>query len=408
MNFKEGRFSFEKEPSPFKKEPSPFKKEPSLSEREPSPNERREEIEMKIGIVGLPNVGKSTLFNSITKAGAECANYPFCTIEPNVGVVAVPDERLDKLTEMYHPQKTTHAIVEFVDIAGLVKGASKGEGLGNKFLSHIRETDAICEVVRCFEDSNITHVDGSVDPIRDIETINFELIFADIETIDKRLDRAKKMLKADKKYQLEIDLLEKIKINLENGVPARSLEYSDEELPIVKDLWLLSSKPVLYVVNISEDQLNTWKDDEMVKKVQEYAKKEGSDIVPLCVKIEEEISTLDDSDKKEMLEALGLEESGLDKLIKKSYDLLGLMSFLTAGEPEVRAWTIKKGTKAPEAAGKIHSDIQRGFIKAEVVSFDDLMNCGSMVEAKEKGLVRSEGKDYIMQDGDIVLFKFNV
>ena len=401
MNFKEGRFSFEKEPSP-------FKKEPSLSEREPSPNERREEIEMKIGIVGLPNVGKSTLFNSITKAGAECANYPFCTIEPNVGVVAVPDERLDKLTEMYHPQKTTHAIVEFVDIAGLVKGASKGEGLGNKFLSHIRETDAICEVVRCFEDSNITHVDGSVDPIRDIETINFELIFADIETIDKRLDRAKKMLKADKKYQLEIDLLEKIKINLENGVPARSLEYSDEELPIVKDLWLLSSKPVLYVVNISEDQLNTWKDDEMVKKVQEYAKKEGSDIVPLCVKIEEEISTLDDSDKKEMLEALGLEESGLDKLIKKSYDLLGLMSFLTAGEPEVRAWTIKKGTKAPEAAGKIHSDIQRGFIKAEVVSFDDLMNCGSMVEAKEKGLVRSEGKDYIMQDGDIVLFKFNV
>ena len=401
MNFKEGRFSFEKEPSP-------FKKEPSLSEREPSPNERREEIEMKIGIVGLPNVGKSTLFNSITKAGAECANYPFCTIEPNVGVVAVPDERLDKLTEMYHPQKTTHAIVEFVDIAGLVKGASKGEGLGNKFLSHIRETDAICEVVRCFEDSNITHVDGSVDPIRDIETINFELIFADIETIDKRLDRAKKMLKADKKYQLEIDLLEKIKINLENGVPARSLEYSDEELPIVKDLWLLSSKPVLYVVNISEDQLNTWKDDEMVKKVQEYAKKEGSDIVPLCVKIEEEISALDDSDKKEMLEALGLEESGLDKLIKKSYDLLGLMSFLTAGEPEVRAWTIKKGTKAPEAAGKIHSDIQRGFIKAEVVSFDDLMNCGSMVEAKEKGLVRSEGKDYIMQDGDIVLFKFNV
>ena len=408
MNFKEGRFSFEKEPSPFKKEPSLSEKESSLSEREPSPNERREEIEMKIGIVGLPNVGKSTLFNSITKAGAECANYPFCTIEPNVGVVAVPDERLDKLTEMYHPQKTTHAIVEFVDIAGLVKGASKGEGLGNKFLSHIRETDAICEVVRCFEDSNITHVDGSVDPIRDIETINFELIFADIETIDKRLDKAKKMLKADKKYQLEIDLLEKIKINLENGVPARSLEYSDEELPIVKDLWLLSSKPVLYVVNISEDQLNTWKDDEMVKKVQEYAKKEGSDIVPLCVKIEEEISTLDDSDKKEMLEALGLEESGLDKLIKKSYDLLGLMSFLTAGEPEVRAWTIKKGTKAPEAAGKIHSDIQRGFIKAEVVSFDDLMNCGSMVEAKEKGLVRSEGKDYIMQDGDIVLFKFNV
>ena len=341
---------------------------------------------MKIGIVGLPNVGKSTLFNSITKAGAECANYPFCTIEPNVGVVAVPDERLDKLAEMYNPQKVTHAVVEFVDIAGLVKGASKGEGLGNKFLSHIRETDAICEVVRCFEDTNITHVDGSIDPIRDIETINFELIFADIETVDKRLDKARKMLKADKKYQLEIDLLERIKQNLENGVSARSLEYSDEELPIVKDMWILSSKPIF----------------------KEYAQKENSDIVPLCVKIEEEISTLEDEDKNEMLEALGLEESGLDKLIKKSYDLLGLMSFLTAGEPEVRAWTIKKGTKAPEAAGKIHSDIQRGFIKAEVVSYDDLIREGSMNEAREKGLVRSEGKEYIMKDGDIVLFKFNV
>ncbi len=363
---------------------------------------------MKIGIVGLPNVGKSTLFNSITKAGAECANYPFCTIEPNVGVVAVPDERLDKLEEMYHPQKVTHAIVEFVDIAGLVKGASKGEGLGNKFLSHIRETDAICEVVRCFEDTNITHVDGSIDPIRDIETINYELIFADIETVDKRLDKARKMLKADKKYQLEIDLLERIKQNLENGVSARNLEYTEEELPIVKDMWLLSSKPILYVTNISEEQITTWQDDENVKKVKEYAQKENSDIVPLCVKIEEELSTLEDDDKKEMLEALGLEESGLDKLIKKSYDLLGLMSFLTAGEPEVRAWTIKKGTKAPEAAGKIHSDIQRGFIKAEVVSFDDLIREGSMNDAREKGLVRSEGKEYIMKDGDIVLFKFNV
>lgn len=363
---------------------------------------------MKIGIVGLPNVGKSTLFNSITKAGAECANYPFCTIEPNVGVVAVPDERLNKLAEMYNPEKVTHAVVEFVDIAGLVKGASKGEGLGNKFLSHIRETDAICEVVRCFEDTNITHVDGSIDPIRDIETINYELIFADIETVDKRLDKARKMLKADKKYQLEIDLLERIKQNLENGVSARSLEYSDEELPIVKDMWLLSSKPILYVTNISEEQLTIWQDDENVKKVKEYAQKENSDIVPLCVKIEEEISILDDEDKKEMLEALGLEESGLDKLIKKSYDLLGLMSFLTAGEPEVRAWTIKKGTKAPEAAGKIHSDIQRGFIKAEVVSYDDLIREGSMNEAREKGLVRSEGKEYIMKDGDIVLFKFNV
>ena len=363
---------------------------------------------MKIGIVGLPNVGKSTLFNSITKAGAECANYPFCTIEPNVGVVAVPDERLDKLAEMYKPQKVTHAIVEFVDIAGLVKGASKGEGLGNKFLSHIRETDAIVQVVRCFEDSNITHVDGSIDPIRDIETINFELIFADIETINKRLDKARKMLKADKKYQLEIDLLERIKENLENGISARSLEYTDEELPIVKDMWLLSSKPTLYVTNIAEDQITTWQDDDNVKKVKEYAQKENSDIVPLCVKIEEELSKLEEDDKIEMLEALGLEESGLDKLIKKSYDLLGLMSFLTAGEPEVRAWTIKKGTKAPEAAGKIHSDIERGFIKAEVVSYEDLIREGSMNEAKEKGLVRSEGKEYIMQDGDIVLFKFNV
>ena len=363
---------------------------------------------MKIGIVGLPNVGKSTLFNSITKAGAECANYPFCTIEPNVGVVAVPDERLDNLAKMYNPQKVTHAIVEFVDIAGLVKGASKGEGLGNKFLSHIRETDAICEVVRCFEDSNITHVDGSIDPIRDIETINFELIFADIETVDKRLDKARKMLKADKKYQLKIDLLERIKQNLENGISARSLEYTDEELPIVQDMFLLSAKPILYVTNISEAQIETWEKDENVQKVKEYAKKEKSDIVPLCVKIEEEISTLEDEDKKEMLEALGLKESGLDKLIKKSYDLLGLMSFLTAGEPEVRAWTIKKGTKAPEAAGKIHSDIQRGFIKAEVVSYDDLIREGSMNEAREKGLVRSEGKEYIMKDGDIVLFKFNV
>ena len=363
---------------------------------------------MKIGIVGLPNVGKSTLFNSITKAGAECANYPFCTIEPNVGVVAVPDERLDKLAEMYNPEKVTHAIVEFVDIAGLVKGASKGEGLGNKFLSHIRETDAICEVVRCFEDENITHVDGSINPIRDIETINFELIFADIETVDKRLDKARKMLKADKKYGLEIDLLERIKTNLENGISARSLNFTDEELPIVKDMWLLSSKPIIYVTNISEEQISTWEQDENVQKVKEYAKKENSDIVPLCVKIEEEISTLDENDKKEMLEAIGLEESGLDKLIKKSYDLLGLMSFLTAGEPEVRAWTIKKGTKAPQAAGKIHSDIERGFIKAEVVSYNDLIREGSMVAAREKGLVRSEGKEYIMQDGDIVLFKFNV
>ena len=363
---------------------------------------------MKLGIVGLPNVGKSTLFNSITKAGAECANYPFCTIEPNVGVVPVPDERLDVLAKMYNPQKVTHAVIEFVDIAGLVKGASKGEGLGNKFLSHIRETDAICEVVRCFEDSNVVHVDGSVDPIRDIETINLELIFADIETVNKRLDKARKKLKADKKYQEEIVLLEKIKENLENGISARAVELNEDEKELTKDLFLLTSKPILYIANVSEEQLEDAENDELVNRVKEYAKKENAEVIPLCVKIEEELSTLNDEDKKEMLEALGLEESGLDKVIKRSYDLLGLMSFLTAGEPEVRAWTIKKGTKAPQAAGKIHSDIERGFIRAEVVSFKDLVEQGSMLSAKEKGLVRSEGKEYIMQDGDIVLFKFNV
>ena len=363
---------------------------------------------MKIGIVGLPNVGKSTLFNSITKAGAESANYPFCTIEPNVGIVAVPDERLQKLAEMYNTKKITPAVVEFVDIAGLVKGASKGEGLGNKFLSHIRETDAICEVVRCFEDSNVVHVDGSVDPIRDIETINLELIFADIETVDKRLDKAKKMLKADKKYQAEIDLLEKIKLALENGMPARQLEYNKDEKELLKEMFLLTTKPIIYIANVSEEQLSDTENDANVNKVREYASKEKAEVIPLCVKIEDELSTLDDSDKKEMLEALGLEESGLDTLIKKSYDLLGLMSFLTAGEPEVRAWTIKKGTKAPQAAGKIHSDIERGFIKAEVISYNELIKEESMVQAKEKGLVRQEGKEYIMQEGDIVLFKFNV
>lgn len=353
---------------------------------------------MKLGIVGLPNVGKSTLFNSITKAGAECANYPFCTIEPNVGVVPVPDERLDNLAKMYSPEKVTHAVIEFVDIAGLVKGASKGEGLGNKFLSHIRETDAICEVVRCFEDSNIVHVDGSINPVRDIETINLELIFADLETINKRLDKAKKNLKASKKYQEEVDLLEKIKENLENGISVRALDFNEDEEKMVKEMFLLTSKPILYIANVSEEQLENAENDPLVQKVKEYASKENADVIPLCVKIEEELSSLDDNDKNEMLEALGLEESGLDKVIKKSYDLLGLMSFLTAGEPEVRAWTIKKGTKAPQAAGKIHSDIERGFIKAEVVSYDDLMNCGSMAVAREKGLVRQEGKDYIMQD----------
>ncbi len=364
---------------------------------------------MKLGMVGLPNVGKSTLFNALTNAGAESANYPFCTIEKNVGIVSVPDERLDKLAEMYEPDKFTPATLEFVDIAGLVKGASKGEGLGNKFLADIREVDAIVHVVRCFEDTNIIHVDGSINPLRDIETINLELIFSDIEMIDRRIDRAKKAAKGDKKYLAEIDFLERLKEHLENGKSARGFDFTEDEREMIKSTPLLSAKPVIYAANLSEEDFtNNIDTNENYKAVCKLAEEEHSAVLPICAQIEAEISDMSDEDKAMFLSELGLEVSGLNRIIKEGYSLLGLISYLTAGKQEVRAWTITRGTKAPQAAGKIHTDFEKGFIRAEVISFDDLMDCGSMAAAKEKGLVRLEGKEYVMQDGDIVLFRFNV